>query len=136
MEITYKTIYDDTGMVFIISGIVQFILGPLFGLWFDRVKRAHRRRIVILILIITYLTIFLFPIPFIKTDKMYHSDDGQRTGQIIFIVIGILFGIQNCGMNTIGGPIRSWTFPKERLLVLSFATYRFIYYLSVAVAFF
>jgi hypothetical protein len=37
---------------------------------------------------------------------------------------------------TTGGPIRSFAFSKEKELVMSFACYRFIYYFSIAFAFF
>ncbi|KRW98266.1 Major facilitator superfamily domain, general substrate transporter [Pseudocohnilembus persalinus] len=135
MNIMYKNIYDDTGVIFIISGIVQFFLGPIFGYTFDLANAKWKKRIMALLLIICFIALALFPLPFIDTQAFYHTDD-KRTGQIIFTLIGVLFGIFNCGVNTTGGPIRSGAFKSERRLVLSFATYRLVYFASIAVSFF
>lgn len=75
MELAYKNIYDDTGMVFIISGIVQFIIGPIFGVTYDRASKVVKRRIMIFITVIAFIAIILFPLPFIKADILYNTDD-------------------------------------------------------------
>jgi len=55
---------------------------------------------------------------------------------IVFYVLALTYGIANCGLTTTGGPIRSFAFTTEKSLILSFAVYRFVYYLSIALVFF
>lgn len=90
---------------------------------------------MIFLVSLVFITIIIFPLPFLDTEFFVHGET-HNTGLVMFSIIGVLFGLQNCGMNITGGPIRSWTFNREKLLVLSFATYRLVYYLSVACAFF
>ena len=103
-------------------------MGPLYGMYFDRSSPVNKRRIMIFVSIFGILTSILIIFPFVNKDKVHEI--------WVFYILAVVYGIANCGLTTTGGPIRSFAFTTEKSLILSFAIFRFLYYLSIAIVFF
>ena len=117
----------------LIAGTVTFLLGPFYGYFFDLASPSKKKLIILITSLIGTLSTIVLLVPFVIRITVSQEN---KINLIAFYFISFSYGITICGHMTTGGPLRSFAFSKEKELIMSFACYRFIYYFSIAFAFF